>query len=67
MSGIAVAGKGLPASVSVSDSAHRCQLLLASVNHPKAGINQRPSALVSVPKRHGVQEVPGSNPGAPIR
>ena len=48
-------------------SANACQrgLLLTSVSHPSFRRNQRWSAPVSAPNRHGVQEVPGSNPGAP--
>jgi hypothetical protein len=53
-------------SVSVSDSAHCCWLLPTSATHPDSRINQRPSALVSAPNRHGVQEVASSNLAAPI-
>ena len=61
-----VEGAGNSNSVSVSDSAHRCWLLLTSVTLPNTRINQRPPALASAPNRHGVQEVRGSNPRAPI-
>ena len=61
-----VEGAGNSNSVSVSDSAHRCWLLLASVTHPNTRINQRQSAPVSARNRHGVQEVASSNLAAPI-
>jgi hypothetical protein len=62
----AVGNQIIPNSVSVSDSAHRFRLLLVSGIHPNTCIIQRPSALVSTPIRHGVQEVASSNLAAPI-
>jgi hypothetical protein len=52
-----------PNSVSVSDSAHRCGLLLASVTRADTRLNQRPSALVRAWNRHGGQEVASSLAG----
>ena len=45
---------GVPNSVSVSDSARRCKLLLKSVAYPSARTNQLSRAPVSAPNRHGV-------------
>jgi hypothetical protein len=47
------ARSGVPNSVSVSDSAHRFGLLLASGTHRDSSMNYRPSALVSAWIRHG--------------
>ena len=41
-------------SVSVSDSAHRCRLLLTTVAYPETRRNQRSLAPVGVRNRHGV-------------